>query len=150
MSAAEGLARWSGGEPIRVKRTGEGSGVGRMVDVRQAVRWLGPPTPGLRGGAEPNSAQDDSMTLRLERLGWNEEGPLAADRLLEFQLAISTDTSAKPIEVVEGLFGPVTAREASLARVGLSACEEERLLDPLDVVAFRRLPSPKEAASAAE
>jgi radical SAM-linked protein len=152
-SAAEGLARWSAGEPIRVKRTGEGSGVGRMVDVRQAVRWLGPPTPSLRDGAGPDSGRgstEDSMALRLERLGWNEEGPLGAERVLEFQLAISTDTSARPIEVVEGLFGPAIAREASLARVALSACEEERLLDPLDVVAFRRLPSPKEAAPAAE
>jgi radical SAM family uncharacterized protein/radical SAM-linked protein len=130
--ADDGLALWRGGSPIRVKRTGEGSGVGRMIDIRHAVRWLGP-AQGIEDAAVHRS--------RLARLEWEDEGPCDPARLVELQLAISTDTSAKPVEVIEGLFGVEVARDTAFARISLWAEEGGQLIDPMDIAAFRKLPS---------
>jgi radical SAM family uncharacterized protein/radical SAM-linked protein len=133
-----GLDVWRGGQPIRVKRRGEGSGVGRMIDVRRAVVALERVVPG---------AADVQRALR--RLEWDDVEQ--ADReLIRFELAVSPETSAKPMEVIEGLWGSEIARETSLARVGLwargaaadgqesTAARHGCVLDPLDVDALRR------------
>jgi radical SAM family uncharacterized protein/radical SAM-linked protein len=131
VSRDAGLALWRGEEAIRIKRTGEGSGVGRMIDVRRALLALDVPTLG-----------EAEIESRLACLEWGDEAePAHGSRLLEFQLAISTEGSAKPVEVIEALFGAGVANETQLARVGLWAHEGGRLLDPMDVAAFRHYPS---------
>ncbi len=127
-----GLALWRTGEPVRVLRRGEGSGVGRMIDLRQSLQALAAVVPG--------SAEDTSVRARLL---WNEpedkECPLVA-----FQLAISTDGSAKPGEVIAGLWGEAAAADVACARVALWAVTVdrlgERLIDPLDTAALRHAP----------
>ena len=126
--AQPGLALWQSGEPLRVLRKGEGAGVGRMIDLRQSLRALSVVVPG--------SAEDASVRAHLL---WNEpedvESPLVA-----FQLAISTDGSAKPGEVIAGLWGEAAAADVACARVALWAADGERLIDPLDTGALRQAP----------
>ena len=143
VSVADAQSLWTGTEAIRVKRVGEGSGVGRMVDVRHAVVGFGAPT-----------VSAEVLRTYVSRLGWDEEqdrdvpsdsarreGLLAPERIAEFQLSVSTDVSAKPSEVITGLFGPEVATQTSIARVGLWVHENDRLIDPMDIASFRHLPS---------
>jgi radical SAM-linked protein len=124
------LEVWSGGGPIAVKRRGEGSGVGRMIDVRRAVVALD------AGGA--GTAEVERMR---ERLQWDHPQDERCD-LVRFQLAVSAEGSAKPVEVVEGLWGPELARShsISLARVGLWGLDGDQLVDALDVDRLRTIP----------
>jgi radical SAM-linked protein len=140
-----GIAVWRGGAPILVKRRGEGNGVGRMIDIRRAVATF----DWLDARAEHSDA--------CRRLGW-ERGDDAGPDLVQFQLAVSAAGSAKPVEVMEGLFGPAVAADVALARVGLWAVEgdgEETpadalpadplavvLIDPLDIDRLRSRPTP--------
>ena len=123
-----GLGVWRSGEPIKVKRQGEGAGVGRMIDVRRAVVLLDVLAPtGLRARAG----------ARRAGMGRCRRG--STRTLIRFQLAVSTEGSAKPIEVLEGLWGADVAREALLARAHLwgDALPDGTLLDALDTEALR-------------
>ncbi|MEO5769195.1 MAG: TIGR03960 family B12-binding radical SAM protein, partial [Polyangia bacterium] len=116
-----GIATWMAGTPLAVKRRGEGSGVGRMIDVRRAVVLLGAPEAG---------ATTDGVIQALEwDLPQGETTTPAA--LVRFQLAVTTEGSAKPIEVVESLWGTEVAARSAIARVGLWAVDSDRLRDPL-------------------
>jgi radical SAM family uncharacterized protein/radical SAM-linked protein len=131
------LDAWHGHDPITVKRRGEGSGVGRMIDVRRAVVALDRFLPGAT-----------QIQPALRRLEWDDVGERDRE-LIRFQLAVSPETSAKPIEVIEGLWGSEIARATSIARVGLWARrwaeqgqqegqQDDCLIDPLDVDALRQ------------
>jgi len=124
--AQTGLTLWQGGEPLRVLRRGEGAGVGRMIDLRQSLRALAMVVPG--------SAEE---TRARARLLWNEPADLESE-LVAFQLAISTDGSAKPGEVIAGLWGEAVAADAACARVALWAADGDRLIDPLDTASLRQ------------
>jgi len=128
ISAQTGLASWRGGEPLRVLRRGEGAGVGRMVELRQSLRALSAVVPG--------SPEDVSGRARLL---WNEPADLERE-LVAFQLGISTDGSAKPGEVIAGLWGDAVAADTDCARVALWAADGDRLIDPLDTAALRQSP----------
>jgi radical SAM family uncharacterized protein/radical SAM-linked protein len=125
--ALAGVASWETGGPVAVKRRGEGSGVGRMIDVRRAVVSLDAPGPGTR-----------DLTRVLRRLEWDRSDDPDRD-LVRFQLSVSTEGSAKPIEVIEGLWGPEVAAACSIARVALWGLDGDRLVDPLDADALRRV-----------
>ena len=124
--AQTGLTLWQGGEPLRVLRRGEGAGVGRMIDLRQSLRALAVVVPG--------SAEE---TRARARLLWNEPADLESE-LVAFQLAISTDGSAKPGEVIAGLWGEAVAADAACARVALWAADGDRLIDALDTASLRQ------------
>ena len=123
--AQTGLALWHSAEPLRVLRRGEGAGVGRMIDLRQSLRSVAVVVPG--------SAADDSGRARLL---WNEPADLESE-LVTFQLGVSTEGSAKPGEVIAGLWGDAVAADTACARVALWGAEGDRLSDPLDTAALR-------------
>jgi len=127
---ARALASWNGGEPIRVKRRGEGAGIGRMVDVRKAVLSLRLVTPG--------SPEDQRGR---ERLGWNEAGDAQSD-ICAFELIVSTEAGAKPREVIEALWGTEIVADTAFARVALWSDDGERRLDPLDRESLRKANRP--------
>ena len=101
--------------------------MGRMIDVRRAVVSLDAPGPGTR-----------DLTRVLRRLEWDRSDDPDRD-LVRFQLSVSTEGSAKPIEVIEGLWGPEVAAACSIARVALWGLDGDRLVDPLDADALRRV-----------
>jgi radical SAM-linked protein len=121
-----GLDRWRSGDAIKVKRQGEGAGVGRMIDVRRALQSLEAP---------PLSVAE--LALVRDQLGWAPEANRPS--VVRFQLAVSTEGSAKPIEVLEGLWGAEVAREAAIARAHLwgDALPDGTLIDALDTEALR-------------
>ena len=134
--ATQGLELWRGEQPLRVKRTSEGAGLGRMVDVRRAVRDL--------RIVAPDDVQASAMRARL---GWDAPGtgPDAGD-IVAIELGVSVEGSAKPAEIVEALWGEAAAPDTSFARVGLWAVGEGgRRIDPLDVEALRRARAGSEA-----
>ncbi|MES1172355.1 MAG: TIGR03960 family B12-binding radical SAM protein [Bacteroidota bacterium] len=141
--AADGaLSLWRRGEPVAVKRRGEGSGVGRMIDVRRAVSVLDAVTADAAG-----------VEAKRRRLDWFPPDGGHHDFLC-FQLAVSAEGSAKPVEVVEGLLGAEVALGTSIARVGLWALGDAdadvsagadagaagggALVDPLDIDTLRQ------------
>jgi radical SAM family uncharacterized protein/radical SAM-linked protein len=138
IAARPGLLRWQGGEPLKVLRRGEGAGVGRMVDLRQSLRSLAAVAPG--------GADDQSVRARLL---WNDPDDLDCE-IVAFQLAISTEGSAKPGEVVAGLWGEAVAADVTCARVALWAADGDRLLDPLDTAALRQVTRGMPQVAAAE
>jgi radical SAM family uncharacterized protein/radical SAM-linked protein len=75
---------------------------GNPVDVRKSVRFA-------------RVATAEERVLLAERLGW----PGEADRVLAFALTVSTQGSARPVEVVEAFFGPGTAETCEIVRTGL-------------------------------
>ena len=126
-AVTRGLTAWTGGGPIHVKRRGEGAGIGRMVDVRKAVLSLALVSP---GSVEDQRGRD--------RLGWNEVGDADCD-ICAFEMIVSTEASAKPREVLEGLWGKEVAADTTFARVALWADDGERRIDPLDCAALRKV-----------
>jgi len=72
------------------------------------------------------------------RLRWDEPADLDSE-LIAFQLGISTDGSAKPGEVIAGLWGDAAAADSACARVALWAADGDRLIDPLDTLALRQV-----------
>jgi hypothetical protein len=135
VSPQRGIELFDGGGPIAVKRRGEGSGVGRMIDVRRALLALDVP-----------AEDDDAHTIQVRRrLDWPEgDQPLRSGEelgvraLVRMQLAVSAAGSAKPSEVIEALWGQEIADRTSLARVGLWAMDRDQVVDPLDADALRR------------
>ena len=114
VAVAHGLDLWRGGLPIFVKRRGEGNGVGRMIDVRRAVV-----------GIEAFAPRDNDARRRLD---WDR--PEDADcRVVRFQVVVSAAGSAKPVEVIEGLWGADIAADVALARVGLWATDQDVMPD---------------------
>jgi radical SAM family uncharacterized protein/radical SAM-linked protein len=108
---ALGQTRFSDAAPIVLRRESD-KGISRTVDVRKTLRTFG------AADGDPNSPRSD---LR-ERLGWTEGG------LVSFSVAVSAEGSARPIEVIAGLYAPEVAAETDLARVALWA---EHGADPL-------------------
>jgi predicted esterase len=78
------------------------------------------------------------------RLGWDDGA------LIAFSIAVSAEGSARPIEVMGGMFGPEIAARTDLARRALWA---EGRTDPLDAAAVGRalasLSAPTPAPTAA-
>ena len=127
-----GISTWRAGAPLAVKRRGEGSGVGRMIDVRRAVVLLDAPQAGVATDRVVEALEWDLLrTTRPSRQGRRCQPRDRPAALVRFQLAVTTEGSAKPIEVVEALWGPEVAARAAIARVGLWAADSDRLRDPL-------------------
>jgi radical SAM-linked protein len=116
---ALGLDRFGGAEEIKVRRDSDKK-LSRTVDVRKTLRsfrGLDSKAAGVRG--------DGALASDLRRrLGWTEGG------LVTFAVSVSAEGSARPIEVVSGLYGPEVAAQVDLARVALWA---EHRIDPLQV-----------------
>jgi radical SAM family uncharacterized protein len=145
---AAAAARFAGGEPLSVLRAGSSAGggggggalarPGRRVDVRRSLLSVAA------------GAGDDAARLE-QQLGY------APEQVLTFAIAISTEGSARPVEVLEALAGEAAAAGADIARLGLvaaaapaapgAAATEPR--DPLDLAGLRVRPSGAAAARAA-
>jgi radical SAM family uncharacterized protein/radical SAM-linked protein len=142
ISARPGVEIAAGAQPITVKRRGEGSGVGRMIDVRRALVSMATPVAG---------ALETKRVCR--QLEWDLSGESEAD-LVRFHLAVSAEGSAKPIEVIESLWGLDVAAQTSIARVALWGVDADRLIDPLDADSLRQavsiVPAPPGGPLAAE
>jgi len=124
--AARGLELWRGEQPVRVKRTSEGAGLGRMIDVRRAVKAL-----------RVVGADDAAVAAQRMELGWD---AAEAGDVVAIELGVSVEGSAKPAEIVEALWGEAAVPDTSFARVGLwAAGDGGRRIDPLDVEALRRV-----------
>ncbi len=119
LSPDTAIVTFASGLPLSVVRppSDEASKVslGRTVDVRRSLASVDLPTDALLG--------------RLQReLGWT------PGRVMVFGITISTEGSARPIEVLQALLGPA-AVDAEVARLGLWG---QDLLDPLDLPSLRR------------
>jgi radical SAM family uncharacterized protein/radical SAM-linked protein len=123
-TAAAAVARFEAGEPLSVLRPGSGDKggrkPGRRVDVRQSLHAVGLPS-------------EATVARLVTDLGW------PAGDIVTFRVAITTQGSARPREVVESLVSEEAAANAAFARIGLRACggPAERGLDPLDLVGMR-------------
>jgi radical SAM family uncharacterized protein/radical SAM-linked protein len=114
------LALVAGAAPLEVIRRNDKGGIGRKVDVRRSLLDVARP--------------DARLAARLhETLGW------APANVLTFGVAVTTEGSARPIEVLEALLGPDAALEVALARVALTGLDPTTgaALDPLDPAALR-------------
>ncbi|HEY5089277.1 MAG TPA: TIGR03960 family B12-binding radical SAM protein [Polyangia bacterium] len=124
---AIGPTRFADVEAIKVLRESDKK-IARTVDVRRTLRSL--------VAVEPPELR--------RRLGWTDGG------LVSFAVAVSAEGSARPIEVIAGLYGPEIAAETDLARVALWA---EHHTDPLHVVemggAAVQLPTPASVGTSA-
>ncbi len=132
VSPESGVLRFATAEPLSLVRPGASDKrkqmPGRRIDVRQSLQAVD--LPGSVAAGKLAAA-----------LGW------PADRIVTFRVTVSALGSARPSEVVEALFGPEIAADASLARLGLRAnlpaVEGQELatgngFDPLDLEALRR------------
>ena len=136
-----------------------------MIDVRRAVVGLDVLTPREREHDGEHERDHEKQDGARRRLIW--DLPEDAGRgLVRFQLVVSAAGSAKPVEVIEGLWGADVAADVALARVGLWAVEEEidqdvmtdppaalpanpiadGLIDPLDVDRLRLRSGPRLAS----
>src|SRR3569623_84698 len=90
-----------------------------------------PPSPGWRRGegASPCAC-----------CGAGREPADLERELVAFQLGSSTVGSAKPGEVIAGLWGDAVAADTDCARVALWAADGDRLIDPLGAAAQRQSP----------
>jgi radical SAM family uncharacterized protein/radical SAM-linked protein len=117
LDPALGLARFADSEAIRVRRDSDKK-ISRMVDVRKTLRTL--------VAVEPSRRVNGASAFDLRRrLGWTDGA------LVSFAVSVSAEGSARPVEVIAGLFGPEVAAQTDLARVALWA---EYRIDPLHVV----------------
>lgn len=121
-----GLVRLGGGEPIAVRRDSK-KGLARMVDVRKSLLAL-----------DRFEDRDEDAEVR-RRLGW------ADGHLARFRIAMSHEGSARPVEVVRGLFGEAAAGEVDLARLALEAPGG---LDPMGPAAIVPATAPRGGAPA--
>jgi radical SAM family uncharacterized protein/radical SAM-linked protein len=119
---APALARHGAGEPLVVRRESD-RGLARTVDVRRSLRRV--------------AAGEDGEARR--RLGW--EG----GALFGFGVSISQEGSARPVEVIEALFGLEIAADTDLARRALWGEDRQDPLSPPPGPA----PAPPGAARAA-
>ncbi len=128
-----GQTRFADADAIKVLRESEKK-ISRMVDVRKTLRSF----VAVEASGRVNGVS--AFDLR-RRLGWTGGG------LVSFAVAVSAEGSARPIEVMAGLYGPEIAAQTDLARVALWA---EHHIDPLHVVEMggAALPLPASAAVA--
>ncbi|HZL20949.1 MAG TPA: TIGR03960 family B12-binding radical SAM protein [Polyangia bacterium] len=124
-----GLQRFAGADPVSMRRESDKK-IARTVDVRKTLRSF--------------AALDERAGADLRRrLGWD------GGALIVFSVAVSAEGSARPIEVIGGMFGPEIAARTDLARRALWA---ERRTDPLDAaavgLAMASPPAPAIAAAA--
>jgi len=148
---AIGLARFADAEAIRVLRESDKK-IARMVDVRKTLRSFevgtlrGSPLPPAMGpaGQSPSGSHAIAAPELRRRLGWTDGG------LVSFSVAVSAEGSARPIEVITGLYGPEVGAQTDLARVALWA---EHRTDPLHAVemggAAVRLPASASTSTSA-
>jgi radical SAM family uncharacterized protein/radical SAM-linked protein len=130
---APALARHASDAPLVVRRESD-RGLARTVEVRKTLRSV--------------AAIEDAELRR--RLDW-ERGAL-----LSFAVTVSQEGSARPVEVIEALFGAEVAAETDLARRALwaeqSGGRQPERIDPLHMPALRARPlpaTPRPAAVAA-
>ncbi len=123
------LGRFASGEPLSVVRApssdrpGGKAGIGRRIDVRRSLRSVRLPAPELVASC-----------ARL--LGWPPE------RLVMFELTVSGEGSARPVEVIESLAGEEAAASSAFVRVALGASGPDAAeTDPLDLPALRPAPA---------
>ena len=114
---AIGLARFADAEVIKVLRESDKK-IARMVDVRRTLRSF----VALDRSTRVNGSSASDLRRRLS---WTGGG------LVSFAVAVSAEGSARPIEVIAGLYGPEIAAQTDLARMALWA---EHHADPLQVV----------------
>jgi len=127
--AEAACARFASGAPLAVKRESDRgpAGLGRAVDVRRTL-------------LAPEAFEDPALRRRLD---WEPGGSL-----LRFRVAVTTEGSARPAEVIASLCGAEAVDAAELARLGLWGGEGGALVDPLRAVAAARRAA-REAAEAA-
>jgi radical SAM-linked protein len=103
-SSAEAL--WNVGSPLvatrRERSDSRRPDRGNTVDVRKSVLIA-------------RSASTAERQTLSEKLGWVDEEA----RVLAFALTVSVQGSARPVEVVEALYGEGTAENCEIARMGL-------------------------------
>jgi radical SAM family uncharacterized protein/radical SAM-linked protein len=113
---AIGLTRFSDQGAVTVRRDSDKK-ISRTVDVRKTLRSFG----ALGSNTRANGM---SVSELRQRLGWID------GRLVSFAVSVSAEGSARPVEVIAGLYGPEVAAETDLARLALWA---EHRIDPLRV-----------------
>lgn len=120
-----GLLAFNSGGPLMVRRAnlkeGEGKGpkLDRMVDVRRSLLAVSRPDVATNG-------------LLNDALGWS------IDRVVSFGLTCTNEGSARPLEVVEALWGTDVAVQSEFARTGLRARTDAGVfVDPLDLGPLR-------------
>jgi radical SAM family uncharacterized protein/radical SAM-linked protein len=131
-SAASAVALFASGVPLlaarRERKDSRKSGSAAPVDVRPSVTDMA-------------AARAAAAHLLCEKLGW---AGATSDNVLIFGVVITALGSARPVEVVEALYGPALASQATIARLALwAAVRQDRdgcFVDPLAVEPRR--PSP--------
>ncbi len=118
------LAKLSGDAALSVRRESE-KGIARTVDVRRSLRSM---------------RRLDDAAIR-GRLDWPDGEAVA------FGIAVSQDGSARPVEVIEALFGSAIAADVELARLALYA---EGGRDPLQLPELRAAASRAQARARAD
>ena len=63
------------------------------------------------------AASAEELQALAQKLGWSEE----EGRVLVFALTVSTQGSARPVEVIEAFFGEGAAERCEIVRIGLFA-----------------------------
>ena len=122
-SAAEAL--WNRGEPLLATRRERSDSRrpdrGNAIDVRKSIVFAK-----VAGG--------EVRDLLAEKFGWPQE---EQERVLAFGLVISALGSARPVEVIEGLFGEGAARGCEIVRMGLQAGAGGGKVDSVEVAELR-------------
>jgi radical SAM-linked protein len=108
-SAGAAEALWNKGEPILATRRERSDSRrpdrGNTLDVRKSIVFA-------------RAVGTEEFEVLAEKFGWLEE---ESGRVLLFGLVISALGSARPVEVIEGLFGDGVARGGEIVRLGLHA-----------------------------
>ncbi len=127
-SAGRAESVWNAGAPLPVTRRERSDSRrpdrGNSVDVRPSILFAAAPQP------------EDRRQL-AERLDWPSASDANDDDILGFGLVVSPLGSARPVEVVEALYGEAAAQGCEIVRTGLFAKAAENRVDPLDVAALR-------------
>jgi radical SAM family uncharacterized protein/radical SAM-linked protein len=109
---AAAVELFAGDTPLSTRRESD-KGIARMIDVRRSLQSL---------------AAFDDATARA-RLDWQE------GRLVRFNVGVSHEGSARPVEVARALFGEDVAARTDFARLALHASEAA---DPMHLEHLRR------------
>jgi radical SAM family uncharacterized protein/radical SAM-linked protein len=117
-SADAALARWKNGQPLlatrRERHDSRRPDRGNAVDVRKSVAFVAP--------------LDSVEAGELERaVGWS----ASEANVLRFGVVVSSNGSARPVEVLDALLGEGASASCALVRTGLFAGLASDTVDPL-------------------
>ncbi len=125
MRASQACARFASGEPLlaarRERKDSRKTSAAAPTDVRPSLTDVALASP-------------STLAQLRERLGWSEA---SADNVVSFGVVVSALGSARPVEVVEALYGVEAVGRTPLARLGLWASRTSDdatvFVDPLAV-----------------